>query len=167
MAQLPKEHARRTVSGVIPNPFDRRQSIGAGQAGLTVFDQDMQIVQSIFFEVGVSCTNPLVIDEFTVAANQERGILLYDLRNFAADKYQVLHDSYRYRLSNADVRNQRMLVECDKYNALAQIDLKTRQWERVWAPLCVRCENVRINNRYLVMGWPGEIIAYDFNASKT
>lgn len=121
-----------SFSDVKVNPFNRSMVFGTRYPTLRIFDKDMQVVQTMPFNL----TNLGMIDEFTLlGCCTNEGLLLFDIRKLEPKNYQVLakEATFPYRTS-IDVRNQRMLAECTPYKKIAQIDLKTRQWERVWRP---------------------------------
>lgn len=109
-----------------------------------------------------------IIDEFTLCARKDGKLVLYDLRKFQAESYQVLVDDAHLSDYTIDVRNQRALVRTGPYELIAQIDLKTRQWERVWQPLGAGFRTIfpRINDKYMIFSqssfMESKLIAYDF-----
>jgi hypothetical protein len=161
--------------GVIANPFNRFMSVGCSYSALYIFDKDMRVVQSVKESHGMS--NISMIDEFTIAVNAYgKGITLFDIRNLRLDNFQVLlGDAGWGHQYTVDARNQRMLVASGPYKLTAQIDLKTRQWERVWKPFGGTYEKPFpvINGKYLIAGHrklytrlgvqQTTFIAYDFS----
>jgi hypothetical protein len=161
--------------GVIANPFNRFMSVGCSYSALYIFDKDMRVVQSLKESHGMS--NISMIDEFTIAVNAYgKGITLFDIRNLRLDNFQVLlGDAGWGHQYTVDARNQRMLVASGPYKLTAQIDLKTRQWERVWKPFGGTYEKPFpvINGKYLIAGHrklytrlgvqQTTFIAYDFS----
>lgn len=146
----------------VADPFNRSMSIGANDSQVMIFDKDMSVVQLMQF-----CLDDFaMIDEFTLCGRHLEQLVLFDIRKFHVDSTgpQVLLDNIDGRFS-IDVRNQRALVTTGPYRITAQIDLQTRQMERVykdfpWTSL------PRINDKYMIFSEnhfeQSRLMAYDF-----
>ncbi len=149
------------ISEAIPNAFNRSMTIANNDNEAMLLDKNMLVVQQLTLP-GVRLIG--MIDEFTLAVGAIKGINLYDTRKFEADNYQLLMECNSTRCVSLDARNQRMLVPVGPYQMSVQIDLKTRQWERVWKNFTTMYYNPypRINGRYMVFVG-SQVKVYDFN----
>ncbi len=163
--------ARNEMPKVIPNLFNRSMTVGNNWHSVNILDENLAVVQSM---TGLSIAqNYGMIDEHTLALGTlTREVVLYDVRMLEAQRYQVLLGNVNtmYGVS-IDVRNQRMLAETGPYKLAVQMDLKTRQWERIWKPFEQQDLNTYpiINDRYLLIQRSGSYYstkfhAYDFSA---
>lgn len=163
--------AANEMRKVIPNLFDRSMTIGTTWHSVNIFDENLNVVRSMG---GLSIAqNYGMIDEHTLAlGTNNREVVLYDVRMLEAQRYQVLLSDVSTHFGvSIDVRNQRMLAETGPYKLTVQMDLKTRQWERIWKPFRQQDSHTFpiINDRYLLIQRSGSFYstkfhAYDFSA---
>lgn len=158
--QIISSLTQATSRKVVPNPFNRSMAICYGSA-IEILDKDMLVVQTMTYEW---LSNLGMLDEFTIAAiPYANGMVLYDIRKLDAKNREVFISDATYRFS-VDVRNQRLLAECDPHKIIAQVDWKTRRWERVWKPMTYGVFPV-LHDNYMITSHPykSQIIGYDFS----
>jgi hypothetical protein len=151
----------------VANPFDRSMSVGSAATSMFILDRDMRIVQTLKRARGIKVVS--MVDEFNIACIDGNKLVLYDTRKMEPENCHVLVDDTPGENYAVDVRNQRMLVTAGPYNMVAQIDLKTRKWERVWKRFTDYYRTYAfplINDKYLVLrknSACSQIEAYDFS----